>query len=45
MGARPGYLSFSFAHDLRANASRLSRGKPVSTFPDYALDSRFDAFS
>jgi hypothetical protein len=24
-------------HGLRANASRLSRGKPVSTFPDYAL--------
>jgi hypothetical protein len=25
-------------HDLRANASRLSRGKPVSTFPDHALN-------
>src|SRR5579871_3473703 len=24
-------------HDLRANASRLSRGKPVPTFPDHAL--------
>src|ERR1700761_2340076 len=26
----------SFAHDLRANAPRLSRGKPVSTVPDHA---------
>src|SRR6185312_9436363 len=27
-------------HDLRANASRLSRGKPVRTFPDQALISQ-----
>ena len=26
-----------FEHDLRANASRLSQGKPVSTFPDHAV--------
>src|SRR5437016_4692700 len=29
--------SFSFAHDLSANASRLSQGKPLHTFPDHAL--------
>jgi putative ATP-binding cassette transporter len=29
-----------FAHDLRANASRLSRGKPLHAFPDHALASR-----
>jgi hypothetical protein len=28
-------------HDLRANAfSRLSRGKPVPTFPDHALKTK-----
>src|SRR5580704_14333730 len=27
---------FVFAHDLRANAPRLSQGKPVPTFPDHA---------
>src|SRR5882724_6078734 len=32
-----------FEHDLRANASRLSRGKPVSTFPDHAVESRRNA--
>src|SRR6478735_1151711 len=32
-------LSTLFEHDLRANASRLSRGKPVPTFPDHALTS------
>src|SRR6266404_2250803 len=30
-------LDSLFEHDLRANASRLSRGKPVPTFPDHAL--------
>src|SRR6266481_1156252 len=30
---------FLFEHDLRANAFRVCReGKPVSTFPDHALD-------
>src|SRR5229473_4808873 len=28
---------FLFEHDLRANASRLSRGKTGSHFPDHAL--------
>ena len=32
--AAGGYL---FEHDLRANASRLSQGKPLHTFPDHAL--------
>jgi hypothetical protein len=27
---------FTIAHDLRANASRLSQGKPLHTFPDHA---------
>src|SRR5712672_463994 len=31
------HSTFLFEHDLRANASRLSRGKPVPTFPDHAL--------
>src|ERR1700751_4598605 len=29
-----------FAHDLRANATRLSQGKPLYTFPDHALRRR-----
>jgi hypothetical protein len=31
-------LVLLLAHDLRANASRLSQGKPLHTFPDHALD-------
>src|SRR6266702_1781516 len=31
--------SFLFEHDLRANASRLSRGKTGIHFPDHALSS------
>jgi len=31
-----------FEHDLRANAFRVCReGKPVSTFPDHALDKHY----
>jgi hypothetical protein len=38
MSSRSGAkLIFLFEHDLRANALRLSRGKPVSAFPDHAL--------
>jgi hypothetical protein len=33
-----------FAHDLRANALRLSRGKPASTLPDHALAARISTF-
>src|SRR6266702_7995727 len=32
--------TFLFEHDLRANASRLSRGKTGATFPDHALAAR-----
>src|SRR5262249_53507248 len=32
-------LGFCFAHDLRANASRLSQGKPLHTFPGHARSS------
>jgi hypothetical protein len=35
-GTRDHALSFLFEHDLQANASRLSREKPVSAFPDRA---------
>jgi hypothetical protein len=33
-----------FEHDLRADAQRLSQGKPESTFPDHALDLAADVF-
>src|SRR5258708_7655447 len=33
----PSRSRFLFEHDLRANALRLSRGKPLHTFPDHAL--------
>src|SRR5215470_15272552 len=38
----PSCSSSLFEHDLRANAFRVCReGKPVSTFPDHALDVSF----
>jgi hypothetical protein len=33
----PGAVESLIAHDLRANAMRLSRGKLVHTFPDPTL--------
>src|SRR5215470_9963343 len=36
-GADAAGKRFLLAHDLRANASRLSQGKPLHTFPDHAL--------
>jgi hypothetical protein len=33
-------LSFDLSMDLRANASRLSRGKTGAIFPDHALVSK-----
>src|ERR1700723_1965100 len=40
-----GWLAHLFEHDLRANASRLSREKPVPTFPDHALEPEIDKFA